>query len=373
MKAHYVMVGGFLGAGKTTALIRAGDHLAARGRRVGLIMNDQSNGLVDTAIFRSRNMAVEEIAGGCFCCRFNSLIDAAARLDRDARPDVFLAEPVGSCTDLSATVAIPLRHMYGDRYVVAPLSVLLDPERALRVLGVESGRSFSPKVLYVYRKQLEEADILVINKVDVHPAARIAALRGALQDTYPAARIVEISAKSGAGVGDWIDGLLDATRSGRVLDIDYDTYAEGEALLGWLNCTARLSGAAVDGDELLHAVAMQIHRDLAVDGLEIAHLKLTLVPALGGGISVVNAVRADAPPEIAFALDAQLDAGEVTLNLRAEADPDRLETVVRRALGDVGRARGTSLRVEHLERFRPGRPVPTYRMAATAASDASER
>src|SRR5688500_18527858 len=107
MKAHYVMVGGFLGAGKTTALYRAGEYLTGRGLRVGLIMNDQSDALVDTAIVRSRQLPVEEIAGGCFCCRFNSLIDAAARLDRDARPDVILAEPVGSCTDLAATVVLP--------------------------------------------------------------------------------------------------------------------------------------------------------------------------------------------------------------------------------------------------------------------------
>ena len=77
------------------------------------------------------------------------------------RPDVFIAEPVGSCTDLRASVSYPLRRMYGDAYTVAPLSVVVDPVRALRVLGIEPGRSFTPKVLYVYRKQLEEAGLIV--------------------------------------------------------------------------------------------------------------------------------------------------------------------------------------------------------------------
>jgi hypothetical protein len=151
-----------------------------------------------------------------------------------------------------------------------------------------------------------------------------------------------------------------------VLDIDYDTYAEGEALLGWLNCTATLDGPAVDGDALLQAIATRVHRDLTADSLEIAHLKLTLVPVDGHGIAVVNAVKAEAPPELVFTLDAHLDAGEVTLNLRAEADPERLESAVRRALQDESRVRGTSLTMTHLERFRPGRPVPTHRMAGTA-------
>jgi hypothetical protein len=277
---------------------------------------------------------------------------------------VFLAEPVGSCTDLSATVAIPLRQMYGDRYAVAPLSVLVDPDRALRVLGLEAGRSFSPKVLYVYRKQLEEADVLVINKIDTTAPERVQALATALADRFPSASVVQISARTGDGVADWIDGLLHSASLGRVLDIDYDTYAEGEALLGWLNCTATLGGGAVDGDALLQAVAAGIHRVLAQDGLEIAHLKLTLVPPDGRGISVVNAVRTDAAPETAFALDAHLDSGELTINLRAEADPEWLEAVVRHALDQQGRTHGVSLSIDHLERFRPGRPVPTHRMTA---------
>ena len=136
-KARYLMIGGFLGAGKTTAVARLARRLTDQGRRVGLICNDQSSGLVDTALLRSKGFSVEEIAGGCFCCRFNSLLEAAGKLTRETRPDVFVAEPVGSCTDLVATVSYPLRRIYGDRFTIAPLSVLVDPERAERILGLE--------------------------------------------------------------------------------------------------------------------------------------------------------------------------------------------------------------------------------------------
>src|SRR5687768_5470713 len=149
MSADYMMVGGFLGAGKTTAMLRLAEHLTTRGRRVGLITNDQSHGLVDTSIVTAKGYPVQEITGGCFCCRFNSLTDDADRLVREARPDVFLAEPVGSCTDLRATVQYQLRRLYGDDYRVAPLSVLVDPMGAGRVLGLETGRVFSHKAQYV--------------------------------------------------------------------------------------------------------------------------------------------------------------------------------------------------------------------------------
>jgi G3E family GTPase len=362
MKARYVMVGGFLGAGKTTALLNAAKRLSARGLRVGLITNDQSGGLVDTALANAHDVPVAEIAGGCFCCRFTSLVEAAGNLDRDAHPDVFLAEPVGSCTDLQATVNEPLRHMYGDRYQVAPLSVLIDPTRALRVLGAETGQSFSPKVLYVYRKQLEEAELLVINKIDTVVPGRIADLRRALESAFPKARVLEISARTGAGMDEWLTHVIDKPGSGRPLEIDYDEYAEGEALLGWLNCTARLEGADVDGDELLLDLARAIRASLHEAGAEIAHLKMTLTPDGGHSIGAVNVVRTEAEPELAFALDAGIDGGELTLNLRAEADPERLETIVRDTMGSIAGRFNVAMVPEHLERFRPGRPVPTHRM-----------
>ena len=86
-KARYIMIGGFLGAGKTTSVVRLAQHLTEQGLKVGLITNDQGSELVDTAMLRSSGFATEEIPGGCFCCRFNSLVDAAHKLSEATRPD----------------------------------------------------------------------------------------------------------------------------------------------------------------------------------------------------------------------------------------------------------------------------------------------
>ena len=87
---------------------------------------------------------------------------------------MILAEPVGSCTDLVATVVQPLKDLYGDRFEVAPYPVLFKPSHGLRILkgdvGPKSG--FSPKAAYIFRKQLEEADVIVLNRLDeLDPAA----------------------------------------------------------------------------------------------------------------------------------------------------------------------------------------------------------
>jgi G3E family GTPase len=366
------MIGGFLGAGKTTAVGRLARHLTGLGLRVGLITNDQGRNLVDTAMLRSQGFATEEIPGGCFCCRFNSLVEASQRLTASSRPDVFVAEPVGSCTDLAATVTYPLRRMYGDDFTIAPVSVLVDPVRALRVFGVESGGSFSDKVLYIYRKQVEEADLVVISKSDLLEPDRLEALRQAIAREYPGKEILDVSVRNHRNIEPWFDRLLRDEQVGRpAMQVDYTVYAEGEALLGWLNCTIQVSSASgVDADLFLKALAGAVLERLRDHHAEVAHLKMTLSPDanLAGEVAAVSLVRNDFVPELTLRLDEPVTSGQLILNLRAEAAPDVLGRVVREGLEAAARAfPGVRATLDHLEHFRPGKPTPTHRLEMPVA------
>ena len=365
-RARYIMIGGFLGAGKTTAVAKLAQLLTNQGLRVGLITNDQGNELVDTAMLRSKGFATEEIPGGCFCCRFNSLVVAANKLAAEARPDVFIAEPVGSCTDLVATVTYPLRRMYSDNFTIAPLSVLVDPIRALRMFGLSEGGRFSEKVLYIYCKQLEEADLIVINKRDLLDDAQFALLLNKLTDAYPHAEIVAASARNGDGLEPWFARITSTDQRARqAMEVDYEVYAEGEARLGWLNCTVQMSsGEEFDGNTTLRALARRIQELLNAEHAEVAHLKMTLCPDEGlGHIAVLNLVRNDFVPELSQELPDAILSGQVILNCRAEAAPERLLGVVKQALADVRKVQpGLTLLLEHSEHFRPGRPQPTHRI-----------
>jgi len=364
--ARYIMLGGFLGAGKTTAVAALARRLEKQGLSVGLITNDQSTGLVDSAMLRSHGFSVEEIAGGCFCCRFDSLNEAAERLTAASRPDVFIAEPVGSCTDLVATVSYPLRRIYGRRFSFAPLCVLVDPARAERILGLTAGRSFSDKVVYVYEKQLEEADFIVINKGDELNGEREHRLREALGKRFGRARIFTCSARHGDGLEPWFEQVLTGSCSrGATMELDYDRYAAGEALLGWLNCTVRLrADQAVDGNRLLLDLAGRMGNRLNHHGMEIAHLKMTLDSSdAGGSLAVVSLVGSGREPDLRESLLEMVSAGTLILNLRAEGDPDLLKAITEEALATAAAAAaGLNLEIEHLEKFRPARPVPTHRL-----------
>jgi G3E family GTPase len=370
-RARYIMIGGFLGAGKTTAVGKLARRLADDGVRLGLITNDQGRNLVDTALLRSQGFATEEIPGGCFCCRFNSLVDAANKLTEANRPEVFIAEPVGSCTDLVATVTYPLRRLYGDNFTVAPVSVLVDPIRALRVFGLEKGGSFSEKVVYIYNKQIEEADLIVISKCDLLDDARLESLRAAIAAKFPRKEILAVSAREGRGLVEWFDRITSEEQAaGKSMEVDYKVYADGEALLGWLNCTVQLAAdKAFDGDGFLKAVAGEIQGRLRGASAEVAHLKMTLSPEGGlGELGVVNLVRNDFVPELSMELEDPVESGQLIINLRAEAAPDVLGTVVREGLAAAaGRFATLKATLDHLEHFRPGKPTPTHRMEGAEA------
>ena len=360
------MIGGFLGAGKTTAVGKLAERLAAQGRRVGLITNDQGRNLVDTAMLRSQGFATEEIPGGCFCCRFNSLVDAATKLKEQNRPEVFIAEPVGSCTDLVATVTYPLRRLYGDSFTIAPVSVLVDPIRAARVFGLEKGGSFSEKVLYIYLKQIEEADLVVVSKSDLMTADRLEALRAAIAAKFPRKEILFASSREGTNLDAWFTRITSENQSaGKAMQVDYQVYADGEALLGWLNCTVQLTAKkAFDSDKFLKRIASEVQKRLQAQNAEVAHLKMTLSPdaCLPGDIAVVNLVRNDFVPELSLKLESQVTGGQLIINLRAEAAPDVLGNVVREALAVTAKAFPTlKATLDHLEHFRPGKPTPTHR------------
>jgi Ni2+-binding GTPase involved in maturation of urease and hydrogenase len=364
-KVRYIMIGGFLGAGKTTAFLRLATYLQERGKRAGLITNDQSTDLVDTGRARAADRPVQEVTGGCFCCKFDNLMQAAQNLACEGAIDALIAEPVGSCTDIRATVSYPLRQLFGDLYEVAPLSVLVDPFRCAQALGLGDEARFSEKVIYIYRKQLEEADLIVVNKVDLLAPALRASLASALRRDFPRARVLEVSCQTGEGLAGWFDLLLSETLEARpAVEVDYDLYAGGEALLGWLNARAAFTAdSPVDGPAFMLALARRLKKELASRGVEIAHCKMSIESGRPSDFAAISLISSAEEPAVTWPSAVPVREGLLILNLRAEADPDLLRNEVMTALFTFP---GVSMRVEEIAAFRPGRPTPTHRFATLA-------
>ena len=302
--------------------------------------NDQAADLVDTELLKETGSKVEEVSGGCFCCRFPDMVAAMQRLVRQDNVDVLIGEPVGSCTDLSATVMQPLKQLHAHQFQVAPFSVLVDGNQ-VRVLArlrqaaaqqqPESG--FPDNVLYIYEKQLEEADLIVLNKTDLLPPAELAELKGLLAERFPDTPLLCMSALSGEGVDAWLDFVGRGQYAGRkIAEVDYDTYAAGEAALGWMNAAAELQAAGNRLVGLRRRVARSDPRWAAPDGAHIAHLKLYLTSARGHVAG--NVTSNDGPLSVRGAIAAGQRQAKLLLNARVQAQPDALRATVEQALAD---------------------------------------
>src|SRR5687768_5499631 len=262
---RFLMIGGFLGAGKTTTIARLARHYQSQGKKVGIVTNDQATDLVDTNSLRAQGFDVGEVPGACFCCNFNKLTETVGQLQESARPDIVLAEPVGSCTDLVATVVRPLQQLYGGTFDVAPYAVLLKPSHGSRIHRNQAKGGFSPQAAYIFTKQLEEADLIVINRIDELSPAEADDLTALLADRYPGTPVLRMSAKTGAGFEALVELLDQRGQFGRrVMDVDYDTSAIGEADLGWLNSSLEVAAAQPFAlDDLLLAIITRLRESLA--------------------------------------------------------------------------------------------------------------
>jgi MIP family channel proteins len=362
-QTRLILVGGFLGAGKTTLLARAAALLLEQKKRVALITNDQAADLVDTALLRQAQFHVQEIAGGCFCCRFGQLIDTAEQLVAEWSPDIIMGEPVGSCTDLSATVLQPIKDLYGEAYDLAPLSVLVDPERLWEILDPQRPSPLHPSARYILGKQAEEADVLVLNKSDLLSPAELVDLVTRTREVFSSKPLHIISALTGEGVAGWLEAVLGEGRVGtRIAEVDYEVYAEGEAVLGWLNAAATVTATTeVDWREWALGLLDRLQHAAVGHQAEIAHVKLSLTAP--SGQYVANLTSTTGTPTLRGRIDGAPRVVALVLNARVEMAPEALQTLVEEAL-KASAGEGLTVRVDTIRSLSPGRPTPTHRYAS---------
>lgn len=350
-------VGGFLGAGKTTAIRALVKSFAARGLKAAVITNDQAAGLVDTSFLADSGIPAEEVAGSCFCCNFNGLADAVKQSIATASPDVILAEPVGSCTDIVATVIRPMRALMKDSVDMYAYSVLVEPDR----LEELTDRNAPWSMKYLFDKQLQEADFVVITKLDTLSKERAEEMLKDIARLYPHARVLGISSKEGQGLEDWLD-LVEATSPGDrwLKEIDYQIYAEAEAQMGWLNGLVTLDlPEETDGKAVTARFLESLTRAIGERNGKIGHLKLLAVGPTGS--VKVGVTRVGEHPVADGTFTGPTSHLQVTVNMRATLSPGDLSAILHEAADECRDTDKADVDIAAINTFRPGAPNPTYR------------
>jgi G3E family GTPase len=262
----------------------------------------------------------------------------------------------------------PLRDLHAAQFDLAPLSVLVDGPQVhtltrLNKVTDDGTRRFPDNVLYIYGKQLEEADLIVLNKADRLVATERAELKTSLSERFPDKPVLAISALTGDGVEAWLDYVLTTEPAvPHVVEVDYDTYAAGEAVLGWLNASVALHAEdSADWRKFAEVLLTEIRAALVARSAEIAHLKLII--RHGEQTLTGNLTSTYGPVSLLGALTDAAGEATMRLNARVHIAPTELNAICVDALRDTCTASGISWRIAALRSLSPGRPVPTHRYA----------
>jgi len=186
-------IAGFLGSGKTTAVMKIVDELMSRGHRVAIVVNDVGEINVDAKFIESRGLKAKEIAGGCICCQIaGSFAETLALLHDNFNPDIVIVEPSG--------VAIPWGLKRAAEYSEAKTDMVVEHAPVITLVDAMRIDLMMRAVKRLVETQIREADVCFVNKVDTADAASIKKTEELIRSINPTAEISHMSSETGEGI-----------------------------------------------------------------------------------------------------------------------------------------------------------------------------
>jgi G3E family GTPase len=180
-----MIIGGFLGSGKTTTILRISRQLSNAGKKTAIIVNEIGEIGLDGDILTSPGIVTEELTSGCICCTLRiSMQYTLQTLEEEFAPDVVIIEPTGIA--FPGQIREEIEIMGLSELSFAPIVTLVDPGR----FGIEA-----KEIPRFIETQIKDAEILCINKIDITPVETVLAAEKMLHEMNPEARVLKFSAK----------------------------------------------------------------------------------------------------------------------------------------------------------------------------------
>lgn len=180
-----MIIGGFLGSGKTTTILRISRQLSNAGKKTAIIVNEIGEIGLDGDILTSPGIITEELTSGCICCTLRiSMQYTLQTLEEEFMPDVVIIEPTGIA--FPGQIREEIETMGLSELSFSPIATLVDPGR----FGIEA--SEIPRFI---ETQIKEAEVLCINKIDITPVETVLATEKMLHEMNHEAQILKFSAK----------------------------------------------------------------------------------------------------------------------------------------------------------------------------------
>lgn len=350
---RFLILGGFLGAGKTTLAVNLAKAMKDQhDRSVAIITNDQGDVLVDTEYTKDSGFNVQEVLGGCFCANFDEFVHNARSLVSMGRPDVIIAEPIGTSTNILASVVAPLKSLYPDEFDVAPLCVVVDCLRALSHLDGGGSEGLIPS------HQLKEAEVVILSKADRVNQDQMSRIREEIVRTVPEAEIIETSSLDLRNMGAIMDMALSDRKSDKLpVGDENKRFAFEKARLGWYSSTYRIrSEDRVDMYSLITETMKAVAKEY--EPRNIAHVKMVL--SSESAAAKMSLVQESMQVDGIHGSRYFTGEGRMVLNARVESPPVKLETVMRRIVAEMAEKHSLDLENETESCFSPRPESPSH-------------
>jgi hypothetical protein len=148
-----------------------------------------------------------------------------------------------------------------------------------------------------------------------------------------------------------------------ITEVDYDRYTDGEAALGWMNASVRLTGKArPDWKKIVVDLMEAMRNEFTSSQAEIAHLKLFLQ----AGNFTVAANLTNNSEDVSLQITGEASPKDTMagmfVNARVHTNPQLLRGVLERCLPHIVPV-GVDTQITSLESFSPARPQPVHRFA----------
>ena len=357
MRVH--LVGGFLGSGKTTAISNGCAVLADKGIKNGVVTNDQGNYLVDSRFMALNNIPSAEVKGGCFCCNYDQLNGQINELKEKYNPEVIFAETVGSCTDLVATVLKPLIKYRKNDIEKVTFSSFVDSGILLAYLKGK-GLPFGYETNYIWEKQIEEAEILIVNKVDLLGREELDELKNLAGLKYMGKIMLFQNSLDAISVNEWIENLDKITKEEhKSIEVDYNIYGAGEANLAWLDEEIEFISANGSAARSAYQFINLFSGEILKRNLPVGHLKF-----FAGYNKKSEKISATASTFKSIDMPAEIedsDSATILLNARIQVNPDELRQMVMDIIAEM-KKEGMEINEYNVAYFQPSFPNPTHRI-----------
>ncbi|WP_025680377.1 CobW family GTP-binding protein [Paenibacillus massiliensis] len=170
-KTPVIIISGFLGSGKTTLLLKLLRTLRASKIKPAILMNELGKADVDGRIITEaeQDLPLERLFDGCICCSKKSEIAGSLQSLLALAPDVILVELTGVANpeEVIDTMFEPTLH---HKITLHKIITVLDAEHVLEYSSIFSS---DRELVHTLRRQLEIADIVLVNKQDLVPHAQL--------------------------------------------------------------------------------------------------------------------------------------------------------------------------------------------------------